>query len=110
LRFASLEPVPPGEVKTKIVVRLLPVNGVVNEVHVGGGHDLTKAIVHPCRDLEVPVVEHGHAVEKDLEDEDGDGRGKAGAVKSHSRVEQTDFRTRVMTFSRLAGVGGQRFP
>ena len=44
---------------------------------------LRRRIVRPGGNPEVPVVEHGHAVEKDLEDEDGDGGRSEGSHHSH---------------------------
>jgi hypothetical protein len=82
--IGSEDPVPPGDIEPEVVVRLQSENGMVNEVHVGSHDNASEKIVHPVGNLEVAVIEHGHAVEKDIE-----------LIKAFYIAVQQDYGTRL---------------
>ena len=48
---------------------------MVNTVHVWGDYEATQQPVQSLGDIEISVIEHGHPVENDLEQDDYYGRG-----------------------------------
>ena len=63
------EPVPPGEVEAEVGVGLVGLHRVVDPVHVRGDEDPAQPPVQPIGQADVAVVEHGHAVQDDLEED-----------------------------------------
>src|SRR6056297_1795198 len=58
------QPVPPGQVEAEIAVGLVPVDRVMNAVHVRRDHEPTKHPVDAPRDREVTVIEHRRGVDR----------------------------------------------
>lgn len=70
----AAQAVPPGEAKPEVAVRLKGKHRVVHPVHVRGHQQEPHDPVHAQGDVEVPVIEHGRAVEEDLEQDHRQGR------------------------------------
>jgi hypothetical protein len=66
----SEQPIPPGQVETKVAVRFRWLNGMVHPVHVRGNDDPTQDEI-VVRDAHVVVIEHRGSVEQHSEDEHG---------------------------------------
>ena len=67
-------PVPPGRVETEIAVHLHGISRAVNAVQVRRDHEQPERSVDATWDADVGMVEHGHAVQRDLEEQDSQRR------------------------------------
>ena len=75
LRTVSAEQaIPPGQVEAEIAIGLLPVDRVVNAMHLGRHDDEAQHAIKPRRQADIAVVEHGRGVEQHLEDQHGQRR------------------------------------
>ena len=69
LAIGPEQPVPPGEVEAEVGIGLVLLHRVVDPVHVRGDEDPAQPPVQPVGQADVAVVEHGHAVQDDLEED-----------------------------------------